>query len=447
MINFATMKTIHTNPLLHILAAAVLLLASSTTIQAAKRHTVKKQQPVDSMAWVNRYVDTLSVIRDSIFSQSLPATQPDDRLYQLFVPLTFYHAPITNQLSLDKADTTLLADNVDDMEAQVERTLFHIYLNRPELVKGNETQLRKSGTLIKPQKKQLKQELELTEHTALLPAEPTVAPQGLVIKKPNFWSFSGDQNLQFLQNYVTDNWYKGGESNYSMVGSVTLNANYNNKQKVKFENKLELKLGFQTSRGDTVHKYKTNEDLIRYTGKLGLQAANQWYYTVQLLAYTQFTQGLKSNDHYVYSDFMSPFNLNFGLGMDYSVKTKNNRLSGSVNLSVLSFNFRYVDRKNLASRYSIRGNNRTREDFGSQITADLRWNISDQVNWRTRFYTYTTYESVLMEWENTISLRVSKYISANIFLYPRFDDSAKRDEKLDYFQFKEYSSLGFSYNF
>ena len=178
-----------------------------------------------------------------------------------------------------------------------------------------------------------------------------------------------------------------------------------------------------------------------------MQAAKQWYYTVQLLAYTQFTQGLKSNDHYVYSDFMSPFNLNFGLGMDYSVKTKNNRLSGSVNLSVLSFNFRYVDRKNLASRYSIRGNNRTREDFGSQITADLRWNISDQVNWRTRFYTYTTYESVLMEWENTISLRVSKYISANIFLYPRFDDSAKRDEKLDYFQFKEYSSLGFSYNF
>ena len=69
MINFATMKTIHTNPLLHILAAAVLLLASSTTIQAAKRHTVKKQQPVDSMAWVNRYVDTLSVIRDRIFSQ------------------------------------------------------------------------------------------------------------------------------------------------------------------------------------------------------------------------------------------------------------------------------------------------------------------------------------------------------------------------------------------
>ena len=79
---------------------------------------------------------------------------------------------------------------------------------------------------------------------------------------------------------------------------------------LKFENKLELKLGFQTSRGDTLHKFKTNNDLIRYTGKLGLQAHNQWYYTLQLLAYTQFAQGLKSNDKKVYSDFMSPFNVN-----------------------------------------------------------------------------------------------------------------------------------------
>ena len=52
-----------------------------------------------------------------------------------------------------------------------------------------------------------------------------------------------------------------------------------------------------------------------------------------------------------------------------------------------------------------------------------------------------------MEWENTISLQVSKYISANIFLYPRFDDSTKRNDDLGYFQFNEYSSLGFAYSF
>jgi len=246
---------------------------------------------------------------------------------------------------------------------------------------------------------------------------------------------------------VSGNWYKGGESNYSMVGNVTLNANYNNKSKLKLDNKLELKLGFQTSRGDTLHKFKTNNDMIRYTGKVGLQASKRWYYTFQLLAYTQFTKGLKSNDDYVYSDFMSPFNLNVGLGMDYSVEAAKKRLKGNINIAPLSFNFRYVDRKYLASRYGIKGDHRTLEDFGSQLTADLTWTFCDQVKWKTRLYFYTTYERTEIEWENTITLAVSKYISANLFLYPRFDDSTNRDDKLGYLQFKEYSSLGFSYSF
>lgn len=398
----------------------------------------KKKVEKDRVA---EYMDSLTASRQRI--DSLVKPKINSCYSQLFIPLTFYHEPAARFLRLAPGKCVV----ADSLQAAIDQALMHVYLNRPDLVRVHESHLESVGAPIVSEPAPRHVATDIVKEVAPVAIEPTVAPMDILVTKPNFWTFRGDYYLQFLQNYVSDNWYKGGESNYSLLGSVTMQANYNNKQKVKFENKLELKLGFQTSRGDTVHKYKTNEDLIRYTGKLGLQAAKQWYYTVQLLAYTQFTQGLKSNDHYVYSDFMSPFNLNFGLGMDYSVKTKNNRLSGSVNLSVLSFNFRYVDRKNLASRYSIRGNNRTREDFGSQITADLRWNISDQVNWRTRFYTYTTYESVLMEWENTISLRVSKYISANIFLYPRFDDSAKRDEKLDYFQFKEYSSLGFSYNF
>ena len=285
------------------------------------------------------------------------------------------------------------------------------------------------------------------EKTTQIPDEPQVMPEGLVIRKPNFWTFSGDNYLQFLQNYVSGNWYKGGESNYSMVGSIVLQANYNNKRKLKFENKLELKLGFQTSRGDTVHKFKTNNDLIRYTGKLGIQARDKWYYTLQLLAYTQFTQGLKSNDRRVYSDFMSPFNLNLGLGMDYAVQTKNNKLKGNVNLSFLSFNFRYVDRDNLTGKYGIIGNHNTLEDFGSQLTVDITWQVAQQVKWRTRLYGYTTYHRAEVEWENTINLAVSKFISANIFLYPRFDDNREKDRKLGYFQFKEYCSLGFSYSF
>ena len=126
--------------------------------------------------------------------------------------------------------------------------------------------------------------------------------------------------------------------------ALTLEANYDNKNKWKWDNKLELKLGFLRSRTDTLHKVKSNEDLIRFTSKVGLQATKHWYYTLQLQAYTQFTKGYKSNDPKVYSDWFSPFNLNLGLGMDYKVETENKRLTGTVNLSPIAVNYRYVGR-------------------------------------------------------------------------------------------------------
>ena len=196
--------------------------------------------------------------------------------------------------------------------------------------------------------------MEITEKApSAAPQEPEVVPAEVMVTKPKFWTRKGDGFLQFMQNYISGNWYKGGESNYALMGNLTLEANYDNKSKWKWENKLEAKLGFQTSRSDSVHKFKSNEDLFRFTSKVGLQAAKHWYYTLQFIAYTQFARGLKSNDLRTYSDFMSPFNLNLALGMDYKFESKNKRLSGSINLSPLAINYRYVDRGSLAKNFGI----------------------------------------------------------------------------------------------
>jgi hypothetical protein len=232
-----------------------------------------------------------------------------------------------------------------------------------------------------------------------------------------------------------------------MVASATIEANYNNKSKLKVDNKLEMKLGFQTTESDTLHKFKTNNDLIRYTGKLGLQASKQWYYTFQLLAYTQFTKGFKSNDHFVYSDFLSPFNLNLSLGMDYTVNTKNKKLTGSINLAPLAYNLKYVGRLALSKRNGLSEGSHTLNDFGSEATINLTWNVCSLFNWQTRLYGYTTYHRVEVEWENTFTMAFSKYISAKVFVYPRFDDGASRDKLHGYWQYKEYASLGLSFSF
>ena len=390
----------------------------------------------------------LALFIAAVSSMSLSAAEPQLKntglYYRLFAPLTFYHNVASSQF-------TIISNDSDEVSQAIDQALMHVYLKRPELVKVTESEQEEAGSLRQDIiETPVMQEVEMVEQAAPMPETPEAAPVEVVIEKPNFWKYKGDANLQFMQNYVSDNWYKGGESNQAAVGSVTLEANYDNKSKWKWDNKLEMKLGFQTSPSDTVHKFKTNEDLIRYTGKVGLQAANRWYYTLQMLAYTQFYHGLKSNNTKVFSDFMSPFNLSVGLGMDYKVQALANKLTGTINMSPLAVNYRYVDRADLAKNFGVKvdeGHTHSLTDFGSQLTASLTWNVNDVLSWKTRVYGFTSYHRFEVEWENTFTLRVSKYISANLFLFPRFDDANKRDDDLGYWQFKEYSSLGFSYNF
>ena len=359
--------------------------------------------------------------------------------FHLFSPLR-YDPNVTKEIM-----------NRDSAEQSLEdRILLDMYIKHPELVeKDIET-----GTAVIGETPETPPSLSLTDTTKVLPFAkmevPMKAPkqQDFYITKPHFWTFMGDYYLQFMQNHVSDNWYQSGNKSWAMLGTVTLQYNYDNARKLKFNNKLEMRLGFHTSDADTVNNFKTSEDLIRYTGRFDRQAHKQWYYALQVLAYTQFMRGLKDNDKKTYSDFMSPFTLNVSLGMDYFVETKDKKLKGVIHLAPLAFNFKYVDRKALAAANGITSDHHTLEDFGSTTTVELEWKpIIDLLSWKTRFYAYTTYHKLLVEWENTISLKVNRFLSTNLFLYPRFDDSVKPIEPgHTLLQFKEYFSFGFSYS-
>ena len=379
---------------------------------------------------------------------SASAAQPNDsvdgRYYRLFAPLTFYHNVADKTLALNSESAG--KDNVSDA---IDAALLKVYLKRPDLVQTTESELAETGSIREDIYQPMENQVAFVEKvdTSQLVDVPQDIPDTVMVQVPKFWTYKGDGFLQFMQNYVSGNWYKGGESNYSMVGALTLEANYDNKNKWKWDNKLELKLGFLRSRTDTLHKVKSNEDLIRFTSKVGLQATKHWYYTLQLQAYTQFTKGYKSNDPKIYSDWFSPFNLNLGLGMDYKVETENKRLTGTVNLSPIAVNYRYVGRLDLGPSYGLDPGKHSMVEFGPNMTADLVWKFNDVVTWKTRFYAFTSFKRAEIEWENTFELRVSKYITANLFLFPRFDDASIYDDDLGFWQFKEYSSLGFAYTF
>lgn len=359
-------------------------------------------------------------------------TQADGAV--LMLPMKYDASVVKRMFRLEGDTTSSLADKVT----------MQMYLNHPDKVsptlsQGDISPKGENEGEIQDEVSPSHLGEELGE--GLLPDDPVA----FVITKPHFWTFSGDYNLQFMQNYISPNWYKSGNSTYSMLGAVALQYNYNNKQRLKWDNKLELKLSFLTTDADTVNSFKTTEDLIRYTTQLSLQAHKNWYYAAQLIASTQFTHGLKNNDSAIYSDFMSPFNLNISLGMNYNVKTGNKKLTGDILFAPLSYKMTYVDRLNLATRFGVDEGKHVRHELGSLLNAELVWKPLDNFKWQTRLYAYTTYSTLQLEWENTLTFQFNRYISTNLFIYPRFDDSIDKTTNT-YWQLKEYLSIGFSYS-
>ena len=392
-----------------------------------------------SMDKIQAYVDSLKALKDSVFTRKMPKVQRGQRLrrndMRLFLPLTYYGNVAEGLFTRDRKESPILSE------------LMHLYLTRPDLVEGTDRMVQQQQTKLDDIKAPIHHDPTLVEKVADRPVEPTNVPVDVLVKRPNFWTFSGDYALQFLQNYVSGNWYKGGESNYSALVSLVMQANYNNKQKVKWENRLELKYGMQSSRSDSLHSFKSTEDLIRLTSKLGLQATKRWYYTVQFIGNTQFSHSYRSNDPKIYSAFAAPLNINLSIGMDYSVDWMNHRLKGNFHLAPLAYNMKYTRMLELTRRLGIKDGNHFLHDFGSEFTVDLEWKMMESLTWKTRLYGYSTYKRTELEWENTFTFRFNRYISSRVFIYPRFDDGVRRDDHYAFWQLKEFASIGFQYSF
>lgn len=353
-------------------------------------------------------------------------------------------APTTSYLSARNGNSNYyqaLVNTIDRHLSNAYKT-HPYYIEFDESIQGNEGIRKELDSIVTPN-------VKLSEKIAS--STPDHAPEleedniGIIAHKPNFWKFKTNFSLQFIQNHVSDNWYKGGENYNSWLTSCVLEANYNNKQKIEFSNKLEMKIGFQSSKNDKLHKYKTNSDLLRMINKLGVRATKHWYYTLMLQSWTQFYPGYKSNDPQIYSDFMSPIESLFSIGMDYKLSVKNFTLNATI--SPLACDFKYVDRKALSTSFGLRANKHAKVELGSNITMNYSWTIYKNIQWSGRIYYFTDYDKAQLEWENTFNLKINKFLSTKLFLYPRFDDSVNRGKGESYIQFNETLSVGLDLSF
>lgn len=394
---------------------------------------------------------------------SLSEIQMKSDYYKFVVPLTYYSKAFEEASTIGGwyPRDILVEDSLrkarmlekgmphmsisSELDKKINRQLLDFYVNYPELVLKNETSLFGLDFLsTKEMTSAYKEEniISLIDNNAGI---GQMSGSELLVLKPNFWTSGGSGYLQFSQNYISENWYKGGESTKSLLSGFSWQIKYDDKQKTQFETKLEWKLGFITAPSDTVHTYKANNDLLRLTSKLGYKAIQNWYYTLSAEFQTQFFPNYATNSDDLVSALFSPATLNIGLGMDYKFIK-----DGKVNLSVLLNPLNYTLYSVMSdevdpTKFNIKEGHKKESVLGSRVNATLTWKIIPSLLWESKFSYTTNYEKVLGEWENTFTFIVNKYLSTKLFMHGRFDDGVTKEPDESFFQFQELFSFGVNY--
>jgi len=282
------------------------------------------------------------------------------------------------------------------------------------------------------------------------PPAATEAPITTPELRIHNWLHVFNASLQFTQAYISGNWYQGGENNMALLADVQWDCNLNQDVHPNwlFANTLHYKLGIASTRGDSIRDYLINEDNFLFTSQLGYKAIKNWYYSAKLQFTTQFLNNYKTNTRTMTAAFLSPAELNIGLGMTYNYKKADDRIF-TLAIAPLSYNLKIC--RNITdidpTSFGIEAGHHTKHSFGSNFEAKLIWAFTPNIKLSSRLYMFTDYKYVQGDWENTLDLSISKHLTTQLYTHLRFDRSHPRDDNWHYWQFKEILSLGVIYRF
>lgn len=367
---------------------------------------------------------------------------------RLFSLPTLYSSLLGNEGEQGDVDAAGESDDLlamdDKRSGVIDEMMLSLYRSNPSLVQLTEDELREEKSISEYKPVFTSPVLDIN-----IGGIPENVAGGLktTVVKPNYWKFSGRVALKFTQNYISGNWFQGGESNKTMLGELDLDLNYDDKDRITWTNHFDLDLGFATSKADTLHSFKTNTDRIRLESTFGYKIVKNLDLAAKMKLESQMLANYPVNSPDFVSNFMAPFDANFSIGFNYKPTWEKFKLE--IYCAPLSaYNYKFVRYGELVSRYGISAGRHHKEDFGTQLVVTVPTvRLFSIVDFWSRAEYYTDYSRSFFQLETKFDVVLNKYFSASLMFHARFDDSAPglKDDELGYWQIKEFLTLGVTY--
>jgi len=424
-------------------SAAIIIIITlfSTTATGTTYPDMPGIEPSDSLMLKTRAYSAMSAadLRCAVFDR-----------YDLADSLT-----VGTPMPGDSLPDSSAFDWLDDAtfnERLVRQTRQRYMIANPLTVRYNEALLpeppRKFHAVVDPQSAKL----TFIEDNGIIfnPNLPDSLPADKIEKR--HWIRNFDARLQFAQAYVSPNWYQGGSNNLTMLlglnYDVKLNRNYH--PNLLAEMSVSYKLNVHGTPEDSLRNYNISEDLLQFTGKIGYRAHKKWFYSLSAMFKTQFFHSYEVNNPKLKAGFMSPGELNLGLGMTYGHVNARKTFTFDASISPISWNMKTcIERDMNVTDFGIREGHKVVHEFGSSGEAKIDWKISYNIRYQSRIFVFTDYTYLQGDWENTFSFDINRFLSTQLQVHLRYDSSTPRVEgsKWHVWQLNEILSFGFSYKF
>jgi hypothetical protein len=273
-------------------------------------------------------------------------------------------------------------------------------------------------------------------------------------ENPEGWKLGGTGSLTFNQVGLK-NWAAGGDPSFSLLGVLNAYADYKYGRHL-WQSRLGVEYGTQKNKGQSIRK---NSDRLEIFSKYGYEITNKVYVsayanirTLITPTYEYDSDGAKTR---TISRFASPMFVEAALGMDY---VPNKHLS--VFASPLATKMTIVANDEIAAldRHGAFGKN-FRYEIGASAIIAYKQEVMKNVNIQSVARIFKDYrrgpaQNIDIDWQNTIGLKVNKFLSAAVFthliwdydqLIPQFDDQGTQTGTARKVQFRNVIGVGLAY--